>query len=238
MAASRIPGPLGIHRSASIDASTLCRITSATTGPVGNVCHKSSRIPSSPLIIFFGGACDADSLLFKLLTFWDKDGHNNMKTVYNNYSHGNHRACFYTWDSGDEAVQRILLEAKTDPEVRVCLVGHSFGGDTAIDVAEEVNEKGDGFEIELVVTLDAVSPGAHFEWQKDKPENVFYWFNVHVQWELDWNNIVAQTGGHWGKQENADSNIQMPKGVFHHQASQMFDTVKGAVWNFHLLEAL
>ncbi|MEZ6075808.1 MAG: hypothetical protein R3C56_09055 [Pirellulaceae bacterium] len=76
----------------------------------------------------------------------------------------------------------------------MCLVGHSFGGDTAIDVAEEVNEKGDGFEIELAVTLDAVSPGAHFEWQKDKPENVFYWFNVHVQWELDWNNIVAQTG--------------------------------------------
>lgn len=237
MTANRVPGPLGSRRSTPNDTGTLCRSTSPIAGPLGKASPKSCKAPSSPLIIFLGGAGDDDSLLFKLLTLWESDGHKNMKTVYSNYSHANHRSYFYVWDSGDDAVNRILLEAKMDPEVPVCLVGHSFGGDTAIDVAEDVNAKGDGFEIELVVTLDAVSPGAHFEWQKVKPKNVYYWFNVYVQWELEWNNIVAQTGGHWGAQQSADTNIEMPKGVVHHQASKMFDTIKGAVWNFHLLDA-
>ncbi|MBI2803983.1 MAG: hypothetical protein HYX68_03260 [Planctomycetes bacterium] len=231
--AAKVPGPWGMCPLPPIDEGTLCLI------PISPIFDVTSLPPvkyaARPLVMFFGGAWDAKSTLGKLFISWDQEGHHNMKRVCDKYNHPPHISSFYTWDEEAKAVDDILREIESDPELPLCLVGHSFGGDSAISVAKKVHAKSKGYRIELVVTLDAVSPSAHFVRQKAKPANVHFWFNVYVEWELEWNNLIAAIGGHWGEQKQADSNVVMPKGIHHNDAVAMFDVIKGAVWNFHAL---
>lgn len=59
----------------------------------------------------------------------------------------------YGWDQKDEMIKEIK---KSAPEAPVILVGHSLGGDTAIEIAEELNTLEHGFRnVEYLVSLDA-----------------------------------------------------------------------------------
>ncbi len=60
----------------------------------------------------------------------------------------------FSWEEHD----KILLEIKKHaPNQPVILVGHSFGGDTAIEIANELNSVKNGFRsIDLIVSVDAV----------------------------------------------------------------------------------
>lgn len=63
-------------------------------------------------------------------------------------------ARIYNWDQHDEIVKDI---EKRHPDQPIILVGHSFGGDTAHEVAESLNNVEKGFrKIDLLVTLDSV----------------------------------------------------------------------------------
>lgn len=60
----------------------------------------------------------------------------------------------YGWNQKDEIMKEVL---KTHPDYKVILVGHSLGGDTAVEVAQEL----DGLEhkfrpVDLLITMDAV----------------------------------------------------------------------------------
>jgi hypothetical protein len=60
----------------------------------------------------------------------------------------------YGWDQKDEIIKEIK---KVNPDYPVILVGHSLGGDTAIEIADELDSLEQGFrKIDLLVTLDAI----------------------------------------------------------------------------------
>ncbi len=60
----------------------------------------------------------------------------------------------FNWTEHDQIMGEIKKHAPDQP---VVLVGHSFGGDTAIEVANELNSAKNGFRaIDLLVSIDAV----------------------------------------------------------------------------------
>ncbi len=60
----------------------------------------------------------------------------------------------FDWTEHDKIIGEIKKHAPDQP---VVLVGHSFGGDTAIEVANELNSAKNGFRpIDLLVSIDAV----------------------------------------------------------------------------------
>ncbi|MCT4642136.1 MAG: hypothetical protein N4A33_07520 [Bacteriovoracaceae bacterium] len=60
----------------------------------------------------------------------------------------------FSWDEKSEIIEEIK---KRDGAQPVILVGHSFGGDTIVEVANELNTIENGFRtIDLLVTLDSV----------------------------------------------------------------------------------
>lgn len=60
----------------------------------------------------------------------------------------------FSWEEHDQIMTEIKKHAPDQP---VVLVGHSFGGDTAIEIANELNSVKNGFRsIDLIVSIDAV----------------------------------------------------------------------------------
>lgn len=60
----------------------------------------------------------------------------------------------FDWTEHDKILEHIKKHAPSEP---VVLVGHSFGGDTALEVAHELNSAKNGFRgIDLIVSIDAV----------------------------------------------------------------------------------
>lgn len=101
----------------------------------------------------------------------------------------------------------------------VAIIGHSWGGDAAVNaVSRKVPDA-----IELLVTLDPVS-------RKGPPRrrlsNVRYWLNIYIDYAsttwLDVPNLVARIGGPWGYAPTADANISCPPEMTHAWAIGMF----------------
>lgn len=60
----------------------------------------------------------------------------------------------FSWEDHDQIVSEIKKHAPNQP---VVMVGHSFGGDTALEVASELNSAKNGFRsVDLIVSIDAV----------------------------------------------------------------------------------
>lgn len=60
----------------------------------------------------------------------------------------------YGWDQKDEIIKEIK---KTHPDYPVILIGHSLGGDTAIEIADQLDSLEHGFRsVDLLVTMDAI----------------------------------------------------------------------------------
>lgn len=60
----------------------------------------------------------------------------------------------YGWNQKDEIIAEIKKREKSQP---IILVGHSFGGDTAVEVANELDSLEHNFRpVNLLVTIDAV----------------------------------------------------------------------------------
>ena len=60
----------------------------------------------------------------------------------------------FTWDQQEEMIKEIK---KRDVNQPIILIGHSFGGDGVIEVAQQLNTLDNGFrKIDLMVTLDSV----------------------------------------------------------------------------------
>lgn len=60
----------------------------------------------------------------------------------------------YAWDEQEEILEEIK---KRDINQPIILVGHSFGGDAVMEIAQELNKIENGFrKIDLMVTLDSV----------------------------------------------------------------------------------
>lgn len=92
-----------------------------------------------PAVIFIEG--------FSMFGISNGDG---IKEMADNYP----GAKKFDWTEHDKILGEIKKHAPDQP---VVLVGHSFGGDTAIEVANELNSAKNGFRaIDLLVSIDAV----------------------------------------------------------------------------------
>ena len=77
----------------------------------------------------------------------------------------------YGWDQHEDIIKEIKKVEKNQP---VILVGHSFGGDTALEVADELDSLEHNFrKVDLLITIDAVG----FE-NDIIPQNVVNHLNV------------------------------------------------------------
>ena len=66
-------------------------------------------------------------------------------------------AVHHSWTDQDEVIEDIK---KRKPDQPIVLVGHSFGGDGVVEIAERLNTIDNGFrKIDLLVTLDSVGFG-------------------------------------------------------------------------------
>lgn len=60
----------------------------------------------------------------------------------------------FEWDQKEEMIHLISRRPKDQP---IILVGHSFGGDTAVEISNELNNLNNRFrQVDLLVTLDSV----------------------------------------------------------------------------------
>jgi hypothetical protein len=66
-------------------------------------------------------------------------------------------ARIYGWNQKDEIIKEVL---KIHPENKIVLVGHSLGGDTAVEVSEALDSLKNNFRsVDLLITMDAVGFG-------------------------------------------------------------------------------
>jgi hypothetical protein len=92
-----------------------------------------------PAVIFIEG--------FSMFGISNGDG---IKDMADNYP----GAKSFSWEEHGKIMDEIK---KHTPDQPVVLVGHSFGGDTAIEVANELNSPKNGFRaVDLLVSIDAV----------------------------------------------------------------------------------
>lgn len=160
------------------------------------------------------------------------DNHNkNMKSVFDAYTNDAHEKAYFPWTQGGMAATKIAFWQR-ETQQAVCLIGHSLGGNTALDCAYTLSGSyGRTAKIHLLVTLDAVGPlttapiGPIY---LEKTGNIAVWTNVWVDVSLPGcGNRVASLGGHWGERKEADQNIQVA--ATHCLASEMFKSVESSV---------
>lgn len=138
------PLPIGIPTGASLKTSTqesAKNITESKNIKI-NEAKKLKKI-DKPAVIFIEG--------FELFS----SGGNGLKDMASAMPGGKH----FTWDQKKDIVNEIQKHHDKQP---VVLVGHSFGADTAVEIAEEFNNLNQGYRpIDLLVTLDAVGFNHH-----------------------------------------------------------------------------
>ena len=90
-------------------------------------------------------------------------------------------AKYFSWDQQEDIIEDIK---KRKPDQPIILVGHSFGGDGIVEIAQELNKIENGFrKIDLLVTLDSVGTDNDFI-----PQNVKKNLNYIAQGPYDWLN--------------------------------------------------
>lgn len=165
------------------------------TGKITAECLKT-------LVVFIGGAADDDyqPMLSGVFSHYEHD-----------YGHGNERkqdVC-YSEHGGGKVPQ--LIEKWQDANQKIVLVGHSWGGNRVICLAED----NPNIAIELLVTLDPVSRDK--SGQQTKPANVKRWLNIYVDYNFADNssaNNIARIGGAWGSCSFSDMNKAINTGEF------------------------
>lgn len=133
------PLPIGIPTGASLKTEQL---TDTKKINKTDEMKKFKKI-EKPAVIFIEG--------FELFS----SGGNGLKEMAENFKDAIH----FTWKDKDAIIDKIKKHAENQ---KVVLVGHSFGADSAVEIAEELNSLKHGFRnVDLMVTLDAVGFNHH-----------------------------------------------------------------------------
>ena len=176
--------------------------------------------PNKALILFVGGALDHR---YKPL----------FGGVFQPYQlrHSHRQDVHYALHSERKSMLKMIRHWQ-DYGQSVCLVGHSWGCQSILDVAHHVAQKK---SIELLVTLDPVSR-KFINQRGKKPVSVRRWLNVYIdakQSRLERSNIIAMLGGRWDYRENADKNIclehQYGEEVTHAKARLLFAAIESEI---------
>lgn len=106
----------------------------------------------------------------------------------------------YGWDQKSEIIKEVK---KIHRDYPVVLVGHSLGGDTAVEIADELDSLKQGFRpVDLLVTVDAIGFSHDII-----PQNVKKHLNVFGE-----NSLILNDGPHVARREEKTSvrNILSP----------------------------
>lgn len=120
-----------------------------------------------------------------------------------------HVSAYYHWDGGGLGVfldrcgriaEQLNAVREALPEVPVILVGHSYGGSCAVEVARRQSSGGAPL---CLLTIDAVARR-----QKNKrPSCADWWGNAYLSEGGGLFDVVPRIGGRWGHCEEADTNL-------------------------------
>jgi len=171
-----------------------------------------------PLVMFIGGAKDDE---YK----------NVLQFIFHPYNvkHESHQDIGYGTFQTASAITNIAREWHGKGQ-KICLVGHSYGADTAMVVAQVLSAE--HIDIELVVTLDPV--GRKFDDPPAKPDKLHRWLNVYVDYKKEeckncgafTPNGIAKLGGPWQSCAGADKNMVYVNYQYpcwsHAEAAEMF----------------
>jgi pimeloyl-ACP methyl ester carboxylesterase len=199
--------------------------------------EASKRIP---MMIIFGGAADGTiSNTVKNLAI-------SLQRKYHSSEADSREAViirYFTFVEEDASVNAIREHLGKYPNSPVILVGHSWGGDTAYKVADNISKD---IRINLLLTLDPVghsginnkqdcaeeyptgSPRISQREkqceiqrrQRQKPANVNKWINVWAKGASAFSDLVSSAGERWNSQANADKDI--PMDLAHGEARKMY----------------
>lgn len=138
------PLPIGIPTGASLKPEALeLKSKNTETKEIKNTENKKTKKLEKPALIFIEG--------FELFS----SGGNGIEDMAKALPGGKH----FTWDQKTEILKEIQKHSEKQP---VALIGHSFGADTAVEIAEELNNLQNGYRpIDLLITLDAVGFNHH-----------------------------------------------------------------------------
>jgi len=152
------------------------------------------RSPPLRFALFFGGAMDE----------W---GGQFVKGSYRSFHYPltPDLVWYFPWDNESSALDFIgELQTETD-DVIIALIGHSYGGDTAWDVARSTSA--------IVNCLVTVDPASQFRPQiPGKPSRVSFWHNIWVRGWSSKNDTIADIGGAWEQVSAADINSTYDSG--------------------------
>lgn len=171
-----------------------------------------------PLVLFFGGAGDVATGVVRQLLYptYIPDGDEFGPQQYTGYAQ---------YDQ-TELVLGCIRENYDDYKQKICLIGHSWGGDAALQTCRALESQKK--QVALLATLDPVSqPGSRIFNSRTKPGNVENWINVYVNYKeakSGFANNIARIGGPWGFCASATSNYEWPYkgGDAHAYAYDMF----------------
>ncbi len=122
----------------------------------------------------------------------------------------------FTWDNAGSpkrgeispAAQYVLDVRDKFPDEPINIIGHSYGGDSAVNLANELS--GLGVKVDTVVTLDPVSTFTRIISSPDVKDPTTEWVNFYIPEDARTNkfpDVIAEIGGAWGHRSNADGNF-------------------------------
>lgn len=89
------------------------------------------------------------------------------------------------------------------PDVPVVLIGHSYGGSAAMEVARKLHGINQCDSKLIVLTIDAVSRRQ----PKTRAEGLLFWGNSHIYEGGGFIDVVPRVGGRWGACPDADVDL-------------------------------
>ena len=141
--------------------------------------------PQAPptFVLFIGGAADAR---FGIVRRYRQQMERELGTRNNEY---------FAHDERDRILQRIAAQ----PEgTRIVLVGHSWGGDQAAQIAARLGTE--GRPVDLLVTVDPVGSGLSEGFMRRVRSGAREWINIRATggpWDEE-SNLIARLGGRYG----------------------------------------
>jgi pimeloyl-ACP methyl ester carboxylesterase len=114
---------------------------------------------------------------------------------------------YFQWTQARQAEQAIRDALKGNPCEPINIVGHSYGGATAANVARDLSN--DGIIPDLLITVDPVSYGK-------TPGVADVWVDINASPSTtDFSDVVANAGHKWGSWPSGSANAYYTA-PFHH----------------------
>ncbi|PZP42246.1 MAG: hypothetical protein DI601_18820 [Azospirillum brasilense] len=181
--------------------------------PAAPAAPANGNQPEKRVVIFVGGA--GDKWLSGLVEKYGADFATRNPGV---------REKYYAHDQADD-IQRYI--ENLPPGTKVSVVGHSWGGNTAIQVVGRLAQENKS--VDTLVTIDPVGSGrdaAFLAWAR---KGAGHWMNVNAAGggPLDFSNMVAGIGGAYNERPRGYADVHLNANASHGSFQTMMEARDG-----------